>query len=251
MKERYYLTFAKNIYTQCGEDGIIDQLFQDLNISKGIVVEFGAWDGVYLSNTYNLWKNKGFQALLIEGDSTKATELKHLTRNYSNVECIEVFVSPTTGDPNSLDNILKKSSFKINKNNYAMVSIDIDSCDYFILDSIQEFLPKVIIIETNTQFDADTEYASMDQGCSIRSVVNLAESKGYTLVCHTGNAIFVRNDLVKKLPKSDYSIENLYINNPVNSTQLIDQFGNILNDIYFLRSEYNQLVEQEKQELNL
>ena len=30
------------------------------------------------------------------------------------------------------------------------------------------------------------------------------------MVCHCGNVIFVRDDLVNKLPDYDYSIENLY-----------------------------------------
>jgi len=38
----YFLNFAKNIYTQNGEDGIIEHLFKLLNISEGVVVEFGS-----------------------------------------------------------------------------------------------------------------------------------------------------------------------------------------------------------------
>jgi len=53
-----YIKYGKNIFTQFGEDGIIEKLFSDLKINNGIVVEFGAWDGIYLSNVYNLWRYK-------------------------------------------------------------------------------------------------------------------------------------------------------------------------------------------------
>ena len=77
----YYSKYVKNIISQNGEDGVIEQLFSDLNITDGIVVEFGAWDGVYLSNIFNLWKNKGFKALLIEGDSNRAMTCLRLYMN--------------------------------------------------------------------------------------------------------------------------------------------------------------------------
>ena len=46
------------------------------NISNGYFCEFGAWDGKYLSNTYYLIKNKGYKAILIEGDENKVNDLK-------------------------------------------------------------------------------------------------------------------------------------------------------------------------------
>ncbi|WP_295399002.1 hypothetical protein, partial [uncultured Thiocystis sp.] len=71
-------TFAQNIYSQNGEDGIIAEVLKRISRSSELdhwCVEFGAWDGVYLSNTYNLIKNKGYKAVLIEGDQKKHNEL--------------------------------------------------------------------------------------------------------------------------------------------------------------------------------
>ena len=31
-----------------------------------MLLEFGAWDGIYISNTYQLWRYENFNALLIE-----------------------------------------------------------------------------------------------------------------------------------------------------------------------------------------
>ena len=47
--------YRKNLYSQYGEDGIIAKIFDILDIKSGYVCEFGAWDGIHLSNTYNLY----------------------------------------------------------------------------------------------------------------------------------------------------------------------------------------------------
>jgi len=244
----HYIQFAKNIYTQNGEDGIIEQLFKDLEIDLGVVVEFGAWDGVYLSNVYNLWKNRNFKAILIESDHHKAKELEKISKKINRVESVNAFVSPDKNDTNSIDNILSRSSFTINNDTFALMSIDIDSCDYYVFESIERFLPKVIIIETNS--GKTDEFVTHDQGCSLVSVNKLGVSKNYTLVCHTGNAIFVRNDLLSLIPSSDYSVKNLYHNTDmVDKLQKIDSNKNTLNEIYYLSQKYNSFIESERKSL--
>lgn len=245
----YYLQFAKNIYTQCGEDGIIEQLFKDLKIKSGVVVEFGAWDGVYISNVLNLWKNKNFKAILIESDSQKYNDLQSICGKIDSVECLNYFVNPNSNHPDSLDNILDKSKFNITSSNLSLVSIDVDTCDYGIFESMTKYLPKVIIIETNTNYGPDQDYIS-GNGSSLKSITDLAERKGYKLVCHTGNAFYVRSDLFEKIPQEDYSVENLFISTPnVEVMQRIGPDGNDYGSLYWLSEQYKQLISQIKQEL--
>ena len=70
-----YLQFRHNVHSANGEDGIIKKLFSDLNITSGIVCEFGAANGLDDSNTAALWK-ENYQAILIESDSTRFNELQ-------------------------------------------------------------------------------------------------------------------------------------------------------------------------------
>ena len=56
--------FKKSIYSQNGEDGILDKIFSTLGINKGKFVEFGGWDGIKYSNCYNLVKNGNRQKLV-------------------------------------------------------------------------------------------------------------------------------------------------------------------------------------------
>lgn len=246
----HYLQFAKNIYTQCGEDGIIEQLFKDLNIDNGVVVEFGAWDGVHISNVLNLWMNGNFNAVLIEPEP-KYNDLQSVCGKKDNVECLNHFVNPDPNHPECLNNIFKRSKFEINDDNLALVSIDVDTCDYHIFESLTDYSPKVIIIETNTDYGPDSNYISNNHGSSLKSITELAEKKGYKLVCHTGNAFYVRFDLCDKLPQKDYSLENLFMStaNVEGVMQRKGPDGNDYGSIYYLSNEYDELTSRIKHEL--
>ncbi len=64
--------------SQHGEDKWIEKNWADLWLpDRGIFVEFGAGDGVHLSNTYFLEKHHGWTGLLIEADPR--TEIKDRT----------------------------------------------------------------------------------------------------------------------------------------------------------------------------
>ena len=69
--------YGYNVTSQFGEDGIVDFL---INTSLSPIfqtsIEFGAHDGIKHSNTYNLWKNKGWKALLIEADISRFKDLE-------------------------------------------------------------------------------------------------------------------------------------------------------------------------------
>ena len=83
---------------------IIEYIFDKLNINKGVFVEFGAWDGIVLSNCRKLYDN-GWSGMFIEADNNKFKELK---RNYQNNEKIITVNSFVDTDKNKLDIILKK-----------------------------------------------------------------------------------------------------------------------------------------------
>ena len=59
--------FERSIYSQNGEDGVIESLFELLGTDSKYCVEFGAVDGLYVSNTLNLRKHKGWACLLLDG----------------------------------------------------------------------------------------------------------------------------------------------------------------------------------------
>lgn len=60
----------KNVYSQNGEDGIISDILSRLPNSdlNRWCVEFGAWDGKHMSNTFNLVERDDYSAIYIEGN---------------------------------------------------------------------------------------------------------------------------------------------------------------------------------------
>jgi len=242
-----YIKYAKNVFSQNGEDGIIEQLFKELHISNGVVVEFGAWDGIYLSNVFNLWKDQRFNAILIEGNKSRCVDLNDLSSKNKNIECINAFIEPDINHNNSIDNILTKSKFNLTDDEFCLMSIDVDSCDCLIFESMNKFRPKIVLIETNSNYTVDQEFKSSG-GCSILSVSKLAQTKGYKMVCYTGNAILVRNDLLNQLSFVPESLEQLYVTTDYieNVLQKIDSFGNISNQVYYKSNSYSVLITKER-----
>ena len=74
--------FKKNYYSQFGEDGIFEEIINRLgNHSDKDCVEFGAWDGIFLSNTYHFIKNHSFKGILIEGNKKNINFLNSIYAN--------------------------------------------------------------------------------------------------------------------------------------------------------------------------
>ena len=74
----------------------------------------------------------------------------------------------------------------------SVLSIDIDNNDYHIWKAYNG-TPDIVIIEINSSIQPHITMIPGDRGASYRSMVELGISKGYTLLCHTGNLIFILN----------------------------------------------------------
>src|SRR2546426_6033474 len=100
----WLLEYKRDVYSQTGEDGIIAKILETIPYTNKWCVEFGASDGLFLTNTRHLIESKGYSAVLIEGDKTKYRDLR---RSYS--ECGAVITMNTLvgfGKQDSLDPIL-------------------------------------------------------------------------------------------------------------------------------------------------
>ena len=100
---------------------------------------------------------------------------------------------------NSLDNLLSKTNIPID---FDVLSIDIDSYDYQVWKAVKVYQPKMVIIEINFSINTNVDYINDSVKCigtGFKPMYELGLEKGYNFVLHTGNMIFVRNDLFDKL----------------------------------------------------
>lgn len=189
----WLLDYSRNIYSQCGEDGILEKILEIIPQKDQWCVEFGAWDGLYLTNTRYFIESKKYSAVLIEGDKDKAANLKKNYASFSNVTAINKFVGCQPGD--SLDQILGETAIP---QNFDLLSIDIDGNDYHVWKAFSNYKPKVVVIEYNPTIPTEIHFVqpldpSVSQGSSLSALVELGKQKGYELVAvNSVNAFFVK-----------------------------------------------------------
>tara|TARA_B100000131_G_scaffold171143_1_gene165334 strand:+ start:210 stop:1070 length:861 start_codon:yes stop_codon:yes gene_type:complete len=196
--------YSKNVHSQHGEDGITEVLFEHLNITEGYMLEIGAWDGFYLSNTANLWSNsKHYKSILIEPFIERSLKPRlnkeKLETEYDNVDCFIESASST----NTLESIINRSRFKVTNDNFVLASIDIDGDDLIVTKSLGKYKPIILIVEPNGRI-YDRKYHNQP-GSTVNELVELGEELGYELIGQSGelhrasgNLYFIRNDFKSK-----------------------------------------------------
>ncbi len=201
--------YRKNFFSQNGEDGVISEILKRLKFKskEKWCCEFGAWDGVHGSNTFNLVKNYNYNAVYIEGDKNKFQDLVKTRKKFKKIEIFNKYVSHKKKSINRLDKILKKT--KINKY-FDILSIDIDSYDLAVWRSLKRYRPKIVVIEVNSGIlpGVKQTHGKNRIGNSFTSTIDFAKKNKYQLICHTGNCIFVDKKYSKKL-----KIKKKFLNN--------------------------------------
>ncbi len=210
--DTYLLDFRKNIYSQFGEDGILEYIFSKLPKKKRYwCVEFGAWDGKFSSNTCALVEKKGWYGIYIEADRVRFQELLKNHGNNQKVYCVNEFIQ--LEGKNKLDNLLKK--VRELPREFDLISLDIDSCEYYVWKSLKSYSPSIVVIEFNPTMPPGYRYVQpksfdIHDEHSLRSVVDLGKEKGYELVSVTDtNAIFVRQEYFHSFGIADNSPSTL------------------------------------------
>src|SRR5215217_7907134 len=75
----WLLDHRANVTSQIGQDGILAKIFEVIGPGARYCVEFGAWDGRWLPNTYSLIADRGWRGLLI-GNPMQMQFPMHLSR---------------------------------------------------------------------------------------------------------------------------------------------------------------------------
>lgn len=202
--------YATNAYSQFGEDGIIAEILARLathHPPTGWCVEFGAWDGVYLSNTARLIREEGYRAVLIEGDPHRFGQL---CDNYPQETVTKVRRWIGLQGAVTLADVLADSELP---NDFDVLSIDIDGCDYHVWASLgpSTFRPRVVCIEHNGSIPNSVDFVqppdfAVRWGASAAAICRLGRELGYRPAAVTeANVLLVREDLADEVIPAELS----------------------------------------------
>ena len=192
------------VYSQWGEDGIIDHLVSSLPIAAKTFVEFGV-ETYTEANTLFLLKHRHWRGLVIDGS------LEHIEtiRRSDTFWKYDLHADCSFVTRENIDDILSRNGFN---GDLGLLSIDIDGNDYWVWEAISVASPRIVVSEYNSLFGPDAMvsipyqadfYRHSDKaprgyfGASIAALDFLARAKGYSLVAGNSagnNVFFVRND---------------------------------------------------------
>lgn len=187
---------VREILERCGEAAEIEHVCCDV----------GAMDASRYSNVYDLWHNRGWSAVLIERREGPWAKIVKDTEGFP-VTAINATVTPN--GESGLDNLFRKYSFDPN---VGVLSIDIDSFDYYVFKNLSYVRPQIVIIEFNHLIDPGFEYYDPEDQVYLRhsltGLLNLAEQKGFRPYAVTEcNCILVSNAIAQYLGRLDSRIE--------------------------------------------
>ena len=234
----------KKIYSQNGEDGILEFIFSKIGTTNKFSVEFGVGNG-FECNTVYLLEKKGWTGLMMDYGADQDIQWKGVlkkawsNKNIGFSENIKKYVNFSkkiikrkersihyTLDikneritAENIENLFQK--YQVPKN-FDLLSIDIDYNDFWVWKAISKFHPRVLVIEFNSSvppteskvvpYDPNAQWDGTNYfGASLLALKNLSLEKNYTLLgCDSNgiNAFFCKSDLVKNFKIKD--IEDLY-----------------------------------------
>ena len=203
------------IFSQYGEDGIIDFLLFKLDLINDIVfIEIGTGD-YEEANTRFLCETRNCRGLLID----KIKDLKYIKKRDFFWKNDIYFCQKNV----SSENIVKVLNTYDFNNNFNLLSLDVDGIDYWILKNIDLDRSDIAVVEYNPLFGADhsltipdinnfdrNNYRKFFYGASLRAMIDLMNSKNYFFVgankaCNNAFFINKRNQHLF----SNITLENL------------------------------------------
>jgi hypothetical protein len=192
------------VFSQWGEDGLIQYLLRHVPIERQIFVEFGV-ENYTESNTRFLLVNNHWAGLIIDGSAENIAYVKRDPIYWAtNLKAENAFITRE-----NINDLLSKNGIT---GDIGLLSVDIDGNDYWILESIDTISPRIIICEYNSHFGPTAKvttpydpsftreaahFSKIYYGASIAALNALASRKGYSLVAANSagnNVVFVRSD---------------------------------------------------------
>jgi hypothetical protein len=192
------------VFSQWGDDGIIQYLTSKIEIPNKTFIEFGV-ENYKESNTRFLLINNNWTGYVIDGSEENVNFIRKDIVSWAcelHSEC--AFITKE-----NINDLIKKVGFDPE---IGILSIDIDGNDYWVWDAIDSVNPIIVIAEYNSLFGKNTLWSVpydpsfvrsekhsswIYYGASLGALERLASKKGYSLIgCNSkgNNSYFIRND---------------------------------------------------------
>lgn len=191
--------FRYNIYSQNGEDGVMEFILRKLPQTPRFVIDIGANDGVEASNSRLLIEKYQFGGLLIEPFEKAFMKLETLYKTHPNVKLRQVAVGSADQEmgtmtwhghfdklPTRVENVNGVLEEAGVPEEIGVLSIDIDGHDNEVLQSIdwKRYRPWFVIAEIDSSSDAN-----------LQKQLDIMDQAGYHPILHIGNVFYVRKDV--------------------------------------------------------
>lgn len=200
------------VFSQWGEDGIIEYLVSKLPIENKFFVEFGV-ENYNESNTRFLMMNKNWGGIIIDGSEKNIDYVKN--RDYFWKYDLNPIFSFITKE--NINDLISSKLKELNvRKDIGILSVDIDGMDYWVLNEISCIEPSVIICEYNSIFKNDYpltvpydkdfirenyHYSNLYWGANLKAFEKLLDKRDYLYIGsnqQNSNAFFVKKELAKK-----------------------------------------------------
>jgi hypothetical protein len=222
-KEIHHIQDAEfHVFSQFGEDGIIQFLINRLPEIPRIFIEFGV-EAYSESNTRFLLKHNNWKGLIIDGSRDNMEIVRNSDVYWRHdLTAVDAFITRE-----NINQLFQNNGFS---GEIGLLSIDIDGNDYWVWEEISVVNPALVIAEYNSYFGPEravsvpydpsfyrtkAHFSNLYFGASLPALQHLAGKKGYSLLgCNKAgnNAFFIRNDLLgktglKALPAAEAFVE--------------------------------------------
>jgi len=198
------------IFSQFGDDGIIQYIINNLNIEKKnkTFIEFGV-ENYQESNTRFLLMNDNWDGLIMDGSKKNMEYVKSQPHYWQHkILALDKFINIK-----NINNLIKDNGFS---GEIGLLSIDLDGNDYWIWKEINTIKPIIVIAEYNGIFGNElplsipydenfirskAHYSNLYWGCSLKALDYMAKKKGYSFFgCNSSgnNAYFIRDDYLSE-----------------------------------------------------
>jgi len=222
------------VFSQWGDDGIIQYLIQNISIQDKKFIEFGV-ENYTEAVTRFLLINNNWSGLVMDGSA----ENIHFIRQDPIYFLYDIRAESHFITKENIENLLKKYHFN---QKIGLLHIDIDGNDYHVWKAIS-FSPEIVIVEYNAIFGAeraitipyDPQFYRTEKhpsnlyfGASLSALNHLAQEKNYALIGCTSagnNAFFIRKDKLKECPFPEKTPLEAFV--PIKSREHRDSAGNL------------------------